>query len=200
MGLCKSTNCSVCFWSPRFVCFVCVPCILCFLDFEKCKFLCFSKFQSLGWHLLEMCCININSALLWYFIVFEYCSNKVRSALCWMGLCKSTNCSVCFWFPRSVVLYVPCILCFFDFEKCKFLCFLKESKSWLTSPAKCVVKISIQHYCATLLFEYCSNKVQSVLCSVGLCKSTDCSVCFWFPCSVVLYVPCILCFFGFWEM
>ena len=36
-----------------------------------------------------------------------------------MGLCKSTDCSVYFWFPRFVVLYVPCILCFLDFEKCK---------------------------------------------------------------------------------
>ena len=62
---------------------------------------------------------------------------------------------------------------FLDLEKCKFLCFSKYEKSSLTSPGKCVVKEPIQHYYASLLVEYCSNNIQSVLCLVELCKSTD---------------------------
>ena len=117
-----------------------------------------------------------------------------------MGLCKSTDFSVYFWFSRSVVLIVFRILCFLDFEKCKFLCFFKlaeASKVFVDIFWKCIVKISIQHYCVTVLVEYCSNNVQSVLCWMGLCKSTDCSVYFWFPRSVVLIVFRILCFLDF---
>ena len=54
-------------------------------------------------------------------------------------------------------------MCFLDFEKCNF-CVFRSFKVLVDISWKCVVKISIQHYCGTLLFEYCSNDVQSVLC------------------------------------
>ena len=121
---------------------------------------------------------------------FEYCSNKVQSALCWVGLCKSTNCSVYVWFPRSVVCMYPVFCVFWILRNVNF-CVFRSFKvlvdiSWsfkvfVDISWKCVVKISIQHYCGTLLFEYCSNDVQPVLCWVGLCKSTDWVVYFWFP-------------------
>ena len=98
--------------------------------------------------------------------------------------------------PVSLFCMYPVFCVFWILWNVNF-CVFEVSKVFVAISWKCVVKISIQHYCGTLLFEYCSDKVKSALCWMGLCKSTDCSVCFWFPRFVVLYVPCILCFFDF---
>ena len=96
------------------------------------NFCVFQSFKVLV-HISWKCVVKISIQHYCGTLLFEYCSNKVQSALCWMGLCESTNFSVYFWFPRFVVLYVPCILCFLHFEKCNFVSF-EVSKSWLTSP------------------------------------------------------------------
>ena len=86
------------------------------------------------------------------------------------------------------------VFCVFLILRNVNFCVFEVSKVFVDIFWKCSVKISNQHYCGTVLFEYCSNNVQSVLCWTGLCKSTDWVVYFWSPRSVVLVVFSILCF------
>ena len=118
------------FLVPPFRCFVCSLCFVLFWILRNVNFCVFRSFKVLvdiSWK----CVVKISIQHYCGTLLFEYCTNDVQSALCWVGLCKSTNCSVYVWFPLSVVLYVPCVLCFLDFEKCTFLCFSKfQSLGW----------------------------------------------------------------------
>ena len=62
------------------------------------------------------------------------------------NLGKSSLCFALFWILRNV-----------------HFCIFRSFKVLVDISWKCVVKISIQHYCGTFLVEYCSNDVQSVL-------------------------------------
>ena len=99
--------------------------------------------------------------------------------------------------PLRLFCMYPVFCVFWILRNVNF-CVFRSFKVLVDISWKCVVKISIQHYCGTLLFEYCSNKVQSVLCCVGLCKTTDCSVYFWF--SPFRCFVCTRCFVLFWIL
>ena len=58
----------------------------------------------------------------------------------------------------SFVAMYPVFCVFWILRNVNF-CVFRSFKVLVDISWKCVVKISIQHYCGTLLFAYCSNKV-----------------------------------------